>query len=418
MLKFYGVIFIILLSFLSLRFYQFYSGLTVYEVGQEVKLEHTFLNEPRLTGFNQTFYVENLKIYVQRFPEYHYGDTITLSGEVEEQEYVSKKNGQVITEIVIKNPKIETRDNDNFILAVGQVFRQKIVDLFDSTLPPVSSSLLMGIVFGIKKDMPYSFFEDLRNAGVLHVIAASGMNVALVGGFISGLLGSLLKRQTAILLSMFAILFYAFLSGFEPSIVRASIMGILAFSAQILGRQNLSLLSLFLAGYGMLLVSPKLLFDIGFQLSFVSTLGLIYIPRAMLTDSFRERVKKTLVGDDITTTISAQLATLPILLANFGTYSLWSVAVNGVLLWVVPVIMVLGGVGAVVGMVVEPLGKLFLYLSFPFLMYFEKVVVFFGDFEGVSVTNFPWTFAVGYYCILISLLIYIGRRRHVKNVEE
>src|SRR6266852_3979746 len=100
----------------------------------------------------------------------------------------------------------------------------------------------------------------LRTSGVFHVIAASGMNVTLVGGFLTSLFTLFLRRQIALLLSILGILFYALLAGFEPSIIRASIMGILVLSSQIFGRQAWPTYALLLTGYIMLLFDPSLIF--------------------------------------------------------------------------------------------------------------------------------------------------------------
>ena len=208
------------------------------------------------------------------------------------------------------------------------------------------------------------------------------------------------KRQLAVVISISGILFYAFLASFEPSIVRASIMGIIAFSALILGKQQFSLYALFLTGFVMLFISPKLFLDIGFQLSFISTLGILYIP--LLFKKWQNSLTQ-----DLFTTLSAQVATLPILLMNFGTYSLWSVAVNALVLWIIPIVMILGAVSAVGFLIFEPFGGFFLYLALPFLIYFETLVSFFSNLEGgINIESFPWQFIASYYSFLASVIIF------------
>ena len=85
-----------------------------------------------------------------------------------------------------------------------------------------------------------------------------------------------LRRST-----VFGIVFYAVLAGLEPSIVRAAIMGILVFSSQIMGRQKMPFYILFLTAFVMLFVSPGLISDIGFQLSFLALIGIIYLKPAI-----------------------------------------------------------------------------------------------------------------------------------------
>ena len=242
----------------------------------------------------------------------------------------------------------------------------------------------------------------------MHVIAASGMNVTLVGGFVFYMFSYFLKRQRAIFLSVLIILFYAFLAGLQASIIRASVMAIIAFSAESLGKQKYSQYALFLTGFIMLIIWPQFLEDIGFQLSFMATLGILIIP------SYISLGKNSFLGD-LLTTVSAQIATFPIIVSNFGIYSLWSVIVNVLVLWTVPILMVLGGISAIISFVYPPLGAVILYLCIPLLAYFEKIVTFFSGLGGeFLIQNFPWQFSVSYYLFLLSLVIFFTQKRTKK----
>jgi competence protein ComEC len=151
----------------------------------------------------------------------------------------------------------------------------------------------------------------------------------------------------------------------------------------------------------MLFLWPRFLTDIGFQLSFASTLGIMVIPQLF------KKWENALSGD-LLTTISAQAATLPILLGSFGTYSIWSVAVNALVLWTVPVLMILGGFAAIVAFLFSPLAKLLLYLCLPFLIYFQSVADFFAHLKGsITVQNLPWQLTVAYYLLLVSVLVFV-----------
>ena len=386
---------------LSLRFYFFYSNQPQLLDGQMLNFETAILSQPQTFGSRQVFTAnlasnQRIRIITSRFPELHYGDFMRISGKI------SNKDDRLI----IYFPKIEKLKDESFLgksLGVVNSLRQKLTSLFSKTLPSPSSSLLMGIIFGIKEQMPKGFADNLKTTGVFHVIAASGMNVTLIGGFISTFFAFFLKRQIAIGLSIIGIIFYAVLAGLEASIIRASIMGIIVFSAQIMGRQTLALNGLFLAGFIMLFLDPSLISDIGFQLSFTATLGILYIKPLLQ--------KKEGIGSNVLTTIAAQLATLPILLANFGIYSLYSILVNGLVLWTVPIMMMVGGVGALIGLIFIPLGQLIIYLCYPLLIYFEKIVDFFGKMGGViTLQNVPWQFITGYYCLLTAILL-ISKRK-------
>ncbi len=180
-------------------------------------------------------------------------------------------------------------------------------------------------------------------------------------------------------------------------------MGIVVFSAQIIGRQTLAVNSLMLAGFGMLFIDPTLVSDIGFQLSFAATLGILYIKPIFQ--------KKEGIGSNVLTTIAAQIATLPIILANFGIYSAYSILVNGLVLWTVPILMMIGGFGAILGLILEPLGQLIVYLCYPLLFYFETVVNIFGEIGGViAISSLSWQFIVGYYFLLSSAVLLFRRK--------
>lgn len=406
------VILTCLLIILSFRFWFFYHNKIQYRDGEYVSFSTTLLSDPKIIGSQQRIYAnlasgESILVIVPLIPEFNYGDTVAISGTISQRLLKNKKSL-----LSIYYPKIRSVKNDLAMLSGVNSIRQKIISMFSKSLPSPSSSLLLGVVFGIKEPMPKDFKENLRTSGVMHVIAASGMNVTLIGGFISTFFTFFLKRQLALAISIIGIIFYAMLAGLEPSIIRASIMGILVFSSQILGRQNMARNGLLIAGFLMLFIQPYILFDIGFQLSFTATLGLLYIrPLFELNKKFKVIIKKSFVGSDITTTIAAQLATLPILLANFGSYSLWSILANGLVLWTIPFLMAIGGVSGLLGLIFMPLGSLFLYLSYPLLLYFEKIVNLIGQIKSnISFQEPSWPLIAGYYSLLISSILFFGRK--------
>ena len=394
----------IFLLALGVRAFLYYQNQPHFSDGQDVNLQIKLNSEPKISSNRQVLSanlgLNRLLIIASIFPQYHYQDNLKISGKLKSK--VLKNNKEMF---FLYYPKIE-KIKQNIILGSAAKMRGKFIDLFNRVLPINYSSLLLGITFGIKEKMTDNFLNNLRITGVMHVIAASGMNVTLFGGFITAVFSFFLKRQLALLLSIFGILFYVVLAGFEPSIIRAAIMGILVFSSQILGRQRLSAYSLIIALYFMILASPETIFDIGFQLSFVATAGLLYIrPIFYSSENVKRMLDTSLVGEDIATTISAQVATLPILISNFGIYSVWSIVVNTLVLWTVPILMIIGGVGGVFGLISDFLGKGIIFLSFPLLFYFEKIVNLFSGFGGLVTTeNLPWQVVAGYYLILISLI--------------
>lgn len=126
--------------------------------------------------------------------------------------------------------------------------------------------------------------------------------------------------------------------------------------------------------------------------------------------------KLGLFGEDVKTTLSAQIATLPILLAIFCNVKILEILVNVLILWTIPILMVLVFVGVLVGLVFAPLGKFIHFFSLPLLLFFEKVVKFFGGLQwNVVVDSFPWQLGVGYYLFVIALLLFHRHKSHPKG---
>lgn len=400
------VIFILLLTaILSARFWVYYQNQNTFKDGDRLVFSTRLTEAPQFIYGHQQFRVkpvnsERITIITGLNPEYQYGDKIKISGTISQRDYKGHKVNS------IKDPVIQLDNIDqNFITASATYIRRKSKILFEDSLPTASSSLLLGIVFGGNQGMPQKFLTQLRNSGVIHVISASGMNVTFVAAALTSILGAIFKRQIAFTIAIIGILFYAFLAGFEPSIVRATIMSILAILGGILGRQNYALVLLFITGFIMLFVSPYLVSDIGFQLSILATVGILILkplfPKA-----------PNILVDDLTTTVSAQITTLPILLSVFGQYGLLSILVNTLVLWTVPILMIFGSLAVLFGIFFEPLGRIFLFLSEPILFFFERVVIYFGNLGWtINVDQASPAVWIGYYLLLFSVIFLILQKR-------
>lgn len=395
---------------LGVRFYHQQKNLQVYQDGELVQFVGSLHQEPEVKSGTQRFKLEmdnNLQAYVvtRSVPEFHYGDALLIDGVFTKREF----KGHDFWSIYF--PKIQMIDKEeNIVTKIALSIRNKAQKIYFTSLSPTSAALLLGMVFGGNHSMPDDFFEKLQTVGVLHVIAASGMNVAFVAGALLYMLGSFMKRQMALLFGVVGIIFYTFLTGFEPSIIRAAIMAILAFSASLLGKQYLGVLALFVAGYVMIWWQPNFLFDVGFQLSFFATLGILLIKPLF-------PFKKNALTEDFGTTLAAQVGTLPILLGIFGNVGIVSVLVNSLILWTVPFLMAFGSLAVALGFVSEPLGELVVLLCLPFLFFFEMMVNFFGGLGlSMHLDSFPWPLSIGYYLVLLGIVLFVHKKK-TKNID-
>jgi competence protein ComEC len=168
-------------------------------------------------------------------------------------------------------------------------FKQRAFDTIVQLIPEPQAGLLVGVLLGYNRAMPADLIANFRTTGMAHIIAISGFNVAVLIAVLLGLAGTFLDKRTAVLVAIGGVIFYALLVGARPSVVRAAIMGSLYLLTRTwLGRSTLSYASLCLAAFLMTLLHPLALWDVGFQMSFMATLGLmLYVnPSVSVSGSF------------------------------------------------------------------------------------------------------------------------------------
>lgn len=228
----------------------------------------------------------------------------------------------------------------NPLLRLSLGLRNRLERVLQDTLPRDQAALLAGLLFGSRSDLPPEVAEDFRLAGIYHMLAVSGSNVAFVALPILVLLTRLLGRRAALWGTVAVVLFYILLTGSSPSVVRAGTMAALVLTGEALGREAGGLPALGAAGLLLLLWNPGNLWDPGFQLSFAATAGILTLTRPV-----GERLRRlpSWVGAPLAVTLAAQAAVLPLSLLFWQGISLVSLAAN---LAVAPLVEVLVWVGS------------------------------------------------------------------------
>lgn len=332
-----------------------------FQEGFKIRITGRLSEEPTLVEGRQRLVLGQVRVYVDRFPEYHYGDKVWAEGTVTEG-----KGGWYL-----KDAKVTKIEQSGGLAS----FRERILELYGKFLPEPHNALLSGIVLGTKTSLDSHFFEALRKTGTLHVIVASGTNIALFGGSLLGVLATLIGRRRAVIPTLLAIWAYVLLVSWQPPIVRAAVMGSIAFAAQAWGREFDAWRALLVSAIVLLLLQPLWLFDVGFQLSFAATAGIL----AFNASISRFLVIVPIFREDLATTLAAQITVTPILWFTFGQFSLISPLVNVLILWTVPVIMAGGAIVAILGLIWEPLGQVAAWFVWLPLEYFARVVMLFSN---------------------------------------
>jgi len=303
-----------------------------------------------------------------------YGDRLVLEGSL--NSVISK--GEPVYSSYLARRGIFSRMAYPQITTLGRGFgnplaaflfhaRESAHDFLINQMPMQESSLLSGILLGIDQDIPGYLESAYRTTGTVHIIAISGFNIALITGLVIRLFRRIFKPMWAGILAVSAILFYTFIVGAEPSVVRAAIMGSLSIPAYYIGRRIIGINSLTVAAAVMLLLNPLLLWDLGFQLSYLATLVLMVLADPILSflqnwigGRFTESANQTAMPFYVllVSTLCAQFAVSPVLLGLSPDLLPYSLAANLIILPLQPSIMVIGGVAVLIQFIFPPMGAL------------------------------------------------------------
>ncbi|MBI2007303.1 MAG: ComEC/Rec2 family competence protein [Candidatus Blackburnbacteria bacterium] len=344
--------FLISLTLIALYLIRFYTTRPSFKEGDRIRVRGTVQEDP---------------VLIEGFPEFAYGDKVIMEGRA-----ARGKGGWYLEE-----GKVSSLDfaRDKQVSKAFLDLRERILGIFGEFLPEPHAALLKGIVLGTKTSLDSEFFEALRTTGTLHVVVASGANIAMFAGGLLGVLAHGVGRRRAVWPALAAVWIYVFLVGWQPAIVRAGIMGSVAFLAQATGKEFDAWRALFISAGAMLLLEPQWLFDVGFQLSFAATAGIL---------AFSTRIHQLIVliprviRENLATTLGAQIAVSPILFFNFGQISLISPLVNALVLWTVPFIMAGGMIVGALGAMWEPLGQVAAWFVWLPLEYFVIIIRMFS----------------------------------------
>ena len=195
-------------------------------------------------------------------------------------------------------------------------------------LPETSGALLAGLLLGERTSMPPASDEAFRRAGVYHILAVSGFNVALLAGavFVGLALGGV-PRRAAAMVAAAVLVGFALVVGAQPSVLRATVMGLLLLIALPLDRRSQLPNALALAAIGLLLWRPGDLWEPGFQLSFAATAGIVYLA-PWITGALEARGWPRGFAAAVAVSLGAQAAVTPLMAAHFNQLSLVGVVAN------------------------------------------------------------------------------------------
>lgn len=245
--------------------------------------------------------------------------------------------------------------------------RSALTGGIQAALPSPSAELVTAILFGQRHRLPEEVEQNFRRAGAGHLMAVSGLHVGLVAAFILGLWRRLnLQGRVPLLLAIFVVFAYAYLTGLRPSALRAAIMVSTALTALLLDREQDLPTAVAFAALVTLFINPLLLFTVGFQLSYAATLALIYSYRPLEQLLTLMRCP-AILRPPLTVTLAAQIGVLPLCLYYFQHLPVGVLFFNLLLLPLIGLVIGLALLGALFYLIFPYIGELLLWASYPLL---------------------------------------------------
>lgn len=338
------------------------------KVGQEVVLSGVIADEPdeRDTAMRLTIELATSSEKILAIVPYgtiaEYGDEVVVTGRLDRPKNFLTDTGREFDYIHYLQVRgisyiLSQAEIKNRVLSDGWslyrllfTLKKKFIVSLEQVLPEPQVSLAGGLVVGARRGLGEEWTSKFREAGLIHIVVLSGYNVTIIAQSFLRVTTSVLPRLASFGVAGVSVILFAILVGGGPTVIRASIMTLLALVAQVTGRRTEVGLTLLLAGFLMVVHNPLIItYDVGFQLSFLATVGLIY--GSPLVASYLSRVPERFgVREIVSSTIATQIFVLPWLLYVIGEVSLVALFSNLAVLPLVPLSMALIALTGAIGL--------------------------------------------------------------------
>lgn len=315
---------------------------------------------------------EEAGIYVRLYPQYEYGDRLRIVGSIQ-------KSGFGYT---VGFPEVELLAKNKGFRIYADLFRIKsgLVLNLRKNLSVSKAGFAIAMLFGDTSFLSKNFKEALRKTGTSHLVALSGYNILIIVNSIQLVLSAAGLKRRSFPIIVLLVSAFILMTGAEASTVRAGIMGML----MVLARKNSRMYSaknpIVFTAFLMTLIKPRFLaFDLGFQLSFLALIGIIY-----LAPFLKKRLKVENAGlfnwkENALQTFSAQVMVAPLLLWEMGEFNILSIIPNILILEVVPLIMFFGFLTVGCGLFMRPFAIMTGWILELLLAYAEGIINLFAN---------------------------------------
>ena len=300
-------------------------------------------------------------------------------------------------------------------------YREKILKVHSKYLQSPNLEILGGIVFGDDAvSPPKNIKQSFVNSGLLHILAASGMNVAFIYSFFFYILNFLkVPYRINITTCIFAVITYVFMTGLGASVLRAALMLLFVLFGKLIDRDAHSISLLSFVAFLTLVYNPMYINDVGFQLSFIVTFGLLVMTPYLIKSE--NNIINWIIGS-VTIPIIAQLWVIPIQIFYFNNISIYSVFAN---IMSVPFLAVISFGGfissllSVIGPISDFVCMVFDFILNPLIAFVINLSDFWGNLPNANLqTTHPSPVQIIlYYLIMINITLFFNKEFRSKFIR-
>ena len=286
--------------------------------------------------------------YLNLYPEISYGDILRIFGEIDSPP--NNSYGRYLAKEKVHGtslyPKIEIiGKNPNKFFEALYFLKKKSSDSVSRLFNYQQGAFLNGILFGDREEFSKEFLDQLSFSGTLHLTALSGSNMTIIvfAAFPVFLWIFRYKRRLAFFATFAIVALFVAMTGFDVSAMRAAVMAFIVAAAEQTSRIYNPRNSIMLAALVLTLINPKIpVFDLGFQLSFIATLSIVYFATILKTFPFFKIDSYLGWREVLAITAAAQIGVAPISMAQFANFSFSAFPANLVIIVVMPALMAFG----------------------------------------------------------------------------
>ena len=345
----------------------------------------------------------------QDIPSMKYGDSLYIEGEFKQPEEARNYKGynykqylktkKIIGTVELEKVKILKSSNGSFIHNIQKYIR----DTINGTLTDEEGNLLLAILLGDKDKLSEDIQESFNTSNLSHMLAVSGAHVSyIILGLTYVLQNSIIGKKNGKIVCIIFLLAFMAITNFTPSVTRACIMAILTLFSSIIYRKSDVYTNISVAALITLIFNPYGLLDLGFQLSYGGTIGIIIFIKRIQEKKSNSKVINY-IKQMALVSIYANIIIIPIMMYHFNTVSFTFIISNIMASPILGIIVITGFLFIIASITVKPLTRLIAIFIKPILSILIKISQICSKlpFSNILVVT-PYMFnVISYYAIIL-----------------